>query len=76
MSVTCTPSSYTKTNLIAIDVSDCERMLVILPQLITLHSVALVEFDGPAVGRHVQAQIVRHDLFLLRVGKHLKHENS
>ena len=49
-------------------------MLVVFPQLIALHSVALEEFDGAAMGRHVQAQIVRHDFFLFRVRKNLKRE--
>ena len=58
-------------NLIAVDVFYCERMFVILPKLIALHSMALVKFNRASVGRNVQAQVVGHDLLFLRIGKYL-----
>ena len=48
-----------------------EGVFVVLPQLVPFHPVALVEFDGASVGRHIKAQIVCHDLLLFSVGKHL-----
>ena len=46
-------------------------MLVVLPKLIALHSMALIKFNRATVGRNVQAQVVGHDLLFLRVGKYL-----
>lgn len=44
---------------------------VILPQLVSLQVMALEHHDGPVEPGHVQAQVVRSDLLVGRVGENL-----
>lgn len=51
-----------------------QYLSIVLPELVPPHVVALEHGHRAVEPRHVQAQIIRADLLVCRVGKHLPRE--
>lgn len=53
-----------------------QYLSIVLPELVSPHVVALEHGHRAVQPRHVQAQIIRADLLVCRVGKHLPRESA
>lgn len=53
-----------------------QYLSIVLPELVPPHVVALEHGHRAVEPRHVQAQIIRADLLVCRVGKHLPRESA